>query len=405
MKRKRKNMDHFGRSLTYIMASILVLSLGSIVGYIVFNGIDLINWDFFIKGSANQTTTLKIDPYTGEEFQIPLDNEEKGMFGSKRYGIVFKDISINNQKLIEITYVHEDSPLVGAYLLDNSDEIVGIKQGDRFFDGGILLFDDDYKQVRTRVSDGAFLMAKAFDNAAYIESLPISIVGLGVKGSIITTLYLIFLTLLIALPLGVLTAFYLHEIAGVNKFTTLLRSFIDMLTGVPSIIYGLVGASFFIPLTVKLFNASGGNIISGSLTLAIIILPVIIKATESALDVVPKSYKEASLALGATVSQTTFKIMLPNALPGILSAAMLGIGRIMGESAALIYAIGTVVKDDISITGNGTSLAVHMWRVMAEENPNFKLASAMAIIILVVVLILNLSIKFVSNRFLKKHEI
>ena len=104
----------------------------------------------------------------------------------------------------------------------------------------------------------------------------------------------------------------------------------------------------------------------------------------------PKSYKEASLALGANVTQTTFKVMLPNAAPGILSAALLGIGRIMGESAALIYAMGTVINDKVSLTGQSTSLAVHIWSVMDSDTPNLALASTIAIIILIVVLALNI---------------
>src|SRR5690554_3283180 len=154
-----------------------------------------------------------------------------------------------------------------------------------------------------------------------------------------------------------------------------------------------MGAAVFIPFTTQLFendDMKRGSVIAGALTLVVIILPVVIKSTESALDVVPKSYRDASLALGANKTQTTFKIMLPNALPGILSAALLSIGRIIGESAALIYAMGTIIGDKVSLTGRSTSLAVHIWTVMSGEVPNVALASTIAIIILVVVLSLNL---------------
>ena len=143
---------------------------------------------------------------------------------------------------------------------------------------------------------------------------------------------------------------------------------------------------------------------AGALTLVVIILPVVIKATESALSVVPKSYKEGSLALGATKTQTIFKIMLPNALPGILSGAILSVGRVIGESAALIFAMGTFIGDKISITGRSTSLAVHIWSVMGGEIPNVNLASTIAIIILIVVLALNMSVKVITNRFMNKYK-
>ena len=177
-----------------------------------------------------------------------------------------------------------------------------------------------------------------------------------------------------------------------------------MLTGVPSIIYGLMGSAFFIPLAQSMFSnrIDSGSIISGAMTLSVIVLPVIIRSTESALDVVPKDYKLASLALGANETQTIFKVMLPNALPGILSASLLAIGRIMGESAALIFAIGTVITDEVSIFGQGTSLAVHIWASMASENPNFALAATISIILLVVVLSINLLIKFITYKFMKR---
>jgi phosphate transport system permease protein len=132
--------------------------------------------------------------------------------------------------------------------------------------------------------------------------------------------------------------------------------------------------------------------------MTIILLPIIVKTTEEALRVIPVSYRYASLSLGASETQTAFKIILPNAIPGILTATILSIGRIIGESAALIYAIGTSIKDTVSINQSSTSLAVHIWTIMNGEVPNYKLASAISIIILIIVFIMSVIVKFLGKK-------
>jgi phosphate transport system permease protein len=225
-----------------------------------------------------------------------------------------------------------------------------------------------------------------------------SVGGGGIRGSLLTTLLLIALTLVIALPIGIISAIYLHEYAPQNKFTDIIRSLIDMTNGIPSIIFGFVGAIVFIPMMNGIIGSQGGSIASGALTLTIILLPTIIKTTEESLKTIPLSYRQASLALGASQTQTVFKVVLPNAIGGLLTATLLSIGRIIGESAALIYAVGTVIKDTVAINERSTSLAVHIWSIMAGENPNFELASSIAILILVVVFILNITVKLISSR-------
>jgi phosphate transport system permease protein len=176
---------------------------------------------------------------------------------------------------------------------------------------------------------------------------------------------------------------------------------VDLLTGVPSIIYGLLGAALFIPLLNNTIQTSGGSVISGALTLAVILLPTIIKNTEEALKVIPDELRKGSLALGASRTQTIFKVVLPSAIPGVLTGVLLGIGRIIGESAALIFAVGSAIKDDIILTERSTSLAVHIWTVMGGDKPNFELASAIAIIILGVVFIMNFFVKLLAKRISK----
>ena len=140
---------------------------------------------------------------------------------------------------------------------------------------------------------------------------------------------------------------------------------------------------------------------AGSLTLSIMLLPVIIKTTKEAIDVIPRNLTQASLALGASKAQTIFKIILPNALSGILTATLLCVGRIIGESAALIFVIGSQVKDNISINSGATTLATHIWNLLGGENPNYELACAISIVILIIVLILNILVKIIGKKLNK----
>ena len=177
--------------------------------------------------------------------------------------------------------------------------------------------------------------------------------GGGIKPFIISTLYTVGLSLLIATPIGVLSAVYLQEYAKQGKLVRVIRYSTEALAGIPSIVYGLFGAAFFVSAL-----KFGYSLLAGSLTLSIIILPVIIRTTEEALKVVPPSYREASLGLGATRFQTLYKVILPSAIPGILSGVILSMGRVIGESAALFLTAGTVYKIPTSIMSSGRTLTV-----------------------------------------------
>ena len=162
--------------------------------------------------------------------------------------------------------------------------------------------------------------------------------NLSMLPSIINTLYLTFLTLLIAVPVGVFSAIYLVEYAKKgSKFVKLIRVTNETLSGIPSIVYGLFGFLAFV-----IARSWGYSMIAGVITLAIMVLPVIIRTTEESLMAVDNSYREGSFGLGAGKLRTIFKIVLPSAVPGILSGIILAIGRIVGETAALIYTAGTV---------------------------------------------------------------
>lgn len=219
--------------------------------------------------------------------------------------------------------------------------------------------------------------------------------GGGIWPMIVTTIYTIVISLLIATPIGILAAVYLQEYAKQGRLVRIIRFATESLTGIPSIIYGLFGAVFFVT-TLKL----GMSIIAASLTLTIIVLPVIIRTTEEALKTVPATYREGSLALGTTKLQTLYKVILPSAMPGILSGIILSIGRIVGESAAIFLTAGTVAAMPDSIFSSARTLTVHSYLV-TQETGNIGLAAAIGIVLIGIILALNLATTFITKKFNK----
>ena len=180
--------------------------------------------------------------------------------------------------------------------------------------------------------------------------------------AIINTLLMTLLSLLVCVPLGIGAAIWLTEYAPRgSKLVKLVRMTAETLSGIPSIIYGLFGSLFFV-VALKM----GLSLLSGALTLSIMVLPTIMRTTEEALLAVPDSYREGSFGLGAGRLRTTFKVVLPSAVPGILSGVILAIGRIVGETAALIYTAGTVAKVPGSLLDSTRTLAVHMYTISTE---------------------------------------
>ena len=219
--------------------------------------------------------------------------------------------------------------------------------------------------------------------------------GGGIWPMVVTTIYTIVISLLIATPVGILAAVYLQEYAKQGRMVRIIRFATESLTGIPSIIYGLFGAVFFVT-TLKL----GMSIIAASLTLTIIILPVIIRTTEESLKTVPQSYREGSLALGTTKLQTLYKVILPSAMPGILSGIILSMGRIIGESAAIFLTAGTVAAMPESIFSSARTLTVHSYLV-TQEAGDIELAAAIGIILIAIILILNFFATWISKKLNK----
>ncbi|MGL5530697.1 MAG: phosphate ABC transporter permease PstA [Culicoidibacterales bacterium] len=217
----------------------------------------------------------------------------------------------------------------------------------------------------------------------------------GIWPMIVSTMYIVGISLSISVPIGIMAAIYLTEYAKQTKFVSLIRLATQSLSGIPSIIFGLFGLAFF----VRNFGLNI-SILSAGLTLSIMNLPVIIRATEEALKSVPQSYREGSLGLGATKIHTIWKVVLPSALPGILTAVILAIGRIVGESAPVLLTAGVLKDLPTSIFDGGRTLTVHLYLLAQEaiSPEDLQIAFATATVLIIIVLVINLIARFVSAK-------
>jgi phosphate transport system permease protein len=223
----------------------------------------------------------------------------------------------------------------------------------------------------------------------------------GMSTTIVTTLYLVVLTIAIATPFGVGAAIYLVEYAGeakrdsrwVSRLITVARTGVEILAGVPSIIFGLFGFALFVVAL-----DFGFSLLSAGLSGACLILPVIIRTSEEALLAVPRSYREGSLALGATKWQTTVNVVLPAALPGIITGVVLSVGRVVAETAIFWVTLGGTYRLPTSLKSGGRSMALHVY-MLAGETTAFDKAMATAAILIAIIIVLNLVINYTSRRF------
>ena len=214
--------------------------------------------------------------------------------------------------------------------------------------------------------------------------------------ALINTIIMTALSLIIAVPFGIFSAIFLVEYAKRgNKFINVIRITTETLSGIPSIVYGLFGMLFFVT-TLKW----GYSLLAGAFTLSIMILPLIMRTTEEALKAVPDSYREGSFGLGAGKLRTVFRIVLPSAVPGILAGVILAVGRIVGETAALIYTAGTVADIPDGVMGSGRTLAVHMYS-MSREGLHMDQAYATAVVLLVLVIGSNWLSGFIAKKITK----
>ena len=255
------------------------------------------------------------------------------------------------------------------------------------FTAAALLFILGYilaKGIPNLTSPGLFAWEYTSDNVSLVPAA-------------INTLMLVALALVMSIPFGIGSAIYLTEYAKKgNKFVSIIRVTTETLSGIPSIIYGLFGMLFFVTALKWQYS-----ILAGAATVAIMVLPTIMRTTEEALLAVPDSFREASLALGAGKIRTIFKIVLPSAMPGILSGVILAIGRMVGETAALLYTSGAVASVAKGVMSPGRTLAIHMYTISSEAfhtNQTF----ATAVVLLVIVFILNALASFVAKKLTKE---
>ena len=214
--------------------------------------------------------------------------------------------------------------------------------------------------------------------------------------AIINTVVMVVLALVLAGPPGIFSAIYLVEYAGSgNKLIKAVRVTTETLSGIPSIVFGLFGMLFFV-----MALGWGFSMLAGAFTLSIMILPLIMRTTEEALMSVPDSYREGSFALGAGKLRTIFRIVLPSAVPGILAGVILSIGRVVGETAALMFTAGTIAQIPSNVMSSGRTLAVHMYS-LANEGFHVNQASATGVVLLVIVIIINWLSGAAAKRFIK----
>ena len=252
----------------------------------------------------------------------------------------------------------------------------------------VLLFIVIYILVKgiPNLSLGLFSLHYTTDNQSLMPSL-------------LHTIELTIMGLLLAVPLGVFAAVFMNEYAKKgSKLVALTGITSETLTGIPSIVYGLFGLLFFVEAC-----HLRKTLISGALTIAIMVLPTILRTTQEALLAVPDTFREASYGLGAGKLRTVFKVILPTAMPGILSGIILAIGRIVGESAALIYTAGTITDKFAAPLDSGRTLAVHMY-LLSNEGLYTDQAYATAVVLLILVLLLNLGYKAEANRITKERN-
>jgi len=220
----------------------------------------------------------------------------------------------------------------------------------------------------------------------------------GIFPSVVGTVFLGLLSIACATPLGVGTAIYLTEYTKESPLTRIIRFGVESLAGIPSIIYGLFGFIFFV---IKL--RMGWSLLSGTLTVSIMVLPTIIRTSEEAIKSVPKNLRMVSFSLAATKWETVTRVILPSAAPGILTGIMLSIGRAVSETAAVIFTMGSSLRLPTSIMDSGRTMAVHFY-ILAREGISMEKAYATALVLVCSILIINIVAYYLMHRMIARYS-
>lgn len=372
----RKIKDGALQGLIYLSTVLTVAILAVIIGFILYKGIPGINLNFVTRMWDDKTTFVNIE--TKED---PGNNSNGAYVGS--LGIT---LAQDGEKII-ISHIDSDSPVKTA--INMKKEAYPLKENDVILKAGSAAIDKMTPQEA----------AAAIKDGTGTIRIKVLRPGGGIVPMLVSTIYIILLSLVIAAPIGISSAIYLNEYAKRGRILSLIRFAIQNLAGIPSIIYGLFGMLVFVQLLKMQYS-----ILAGALTLSIMLLPTIISTTEEALKEIPKAYRESSFGLGATKLQTIAKIILPGALPGILVAIILSIGRIVGESAALIWTAGTVAQIPGGLVGGKAAAATLTTKMywLIKESGDLATASSIAVVLLVLIIALNVASKMITRVFLKK---
>jgi phosphate transport system permease protein len=218
----------------------------------------------------------------------------------------------------------------------------------------------------------------------------------GIWPMIISSFYVTFIALIVATPLGVLAAIFLAEYAGENKLVKAIRFAAETLASIPSIVFGLFGLAFFV-----VFLQMGFSVLSGGLTLALMAIPTILRTAEVSIESVPQSYKEGSLALGASKWQTIYRVVLPAAVPGIVTGIILGMARAIEETAAILYTVGASLAIPLSIWDPARPLPLHLY-ILATEGVSLENAYGTAAVLVILILIITVFTNYLVERYTKK---
>lgn len=403
MTKLRKFKNYLRSGSTLLASLIVVFVLLAVIVYIFINGWSSLDLSLF--SNNYYATNILAEANKSEEISEAGSFLRPGELNpdipfSEQYGFAITDeINRANHPVQKLVYIDPESPLRYMFIAtagDSQGQKAPIESGTNLLFVNALDNSGNEISLGQRKGDTAAELVAALDETIAITSYHSQSPGGGIRGAIVATGILIGMSLLISMPVALSAAVYLQRIARDNLFTRVIRSLINLLAGIPSIIFGMMGITIIFPI-VKALGVDGLSLLLGSLTMSIMLLPILIRQSEEALASVPAAYTMASLALGATETQTLFKLVLPAAFPGILSAFLLGISRVIAESAALIFTIGTAINEAPSLTSSGSTLAVLVWNLMGGETPNFRLASAVSLVILTMVLLLNISVKIIVS--------
>ncbi len=363
MRKRVKIQDAVFKTLMYFCAGIILIFLGLVLGYIIVEGAGHLNWQF-LTGNFDAETKY-----------VDVAVDDSGLM------IDVAIVKYDTKEYVKITKIDKDSSLRSA--VSNDGMLYPLKSGD------ILRKVGDKNTVDMSISEFNEIESGLTSNS--VVRLKVTRPGEGILPLAVNTLYMIALSLFIALPISIFSAIFMAEYAKQGKFLEIIRFATSSLAAIPSIVFGLFGMLAF----VKVMNL-GYSLLAGSLTLSIVLLPTVIGQTEEAIKRIPLAFREGSLALGATKLQTIFNIILPNSISGILVGVLLGVGRIVAESAALLLTAGTAAAMAGSLMKSASTLTVKAYAV-AKETGDVKLASAIGIVAVVLIIIVNAAAKLVER--------